>query len=582
MAVSGEGKPILDIGLDSSSFEEFVRKYQKYREAVKESSKDWDAVNDSVSAASNKAEDLNSAIEKHLHLMDDLQKKSDPTKSDAEGVLAFWGAVTASSKVFKSHITDATSSLAKWTGLTALFSSILSAGGITGIDRLALGTSSFRASAASQGNSYGEQSSFDVNFARLGGSANLDWVLNALGGNTADAWKIGAITGSASETNRIKGEDPAQAFADLLPYMKRIIDAAPATNRMGVAASYGIPPELAVVLAHMSPDEVAQIVKNYRSGVNPLGLPPDVLRKWNDLNQTIDVAGTRISSEFEDKLALLAPGMGDLGKALGDLITYVLRDGGSIDVFAKRVGSSLESFSSELSQPFFVKGVEEIASGVGAVAAAVAAIIVSPLDAIGKISDAIKNSAPTNNVYNGAAPPTPPKDATPTPGPFEAIKKGAEAIGGAVASGASAVGHAAASVGRAITSGEVGGAIGTAAGTVRNWWESANSIDLGNGSASDLSGPFRRDFVPQQRNLDPQDPTERQRAMNDLGARLSGRPQLKLAPPTKTPSPNAKFNATNANKPQVSVVVPEGHSVTVDSSSNARFIQDLNGAYFPQ
>lgn len=381
--MTGEAKPVLNIDIDTSSFDAFLKTYQKYQASLADAPAAWGKVNEAAGKTADLTDDMTAALKSHL---DAMQLAGAKEKSIVEPVVAIglpsWAAMAHFGGSLKNNVQSATASLAKWAGLTAVFSTIMSAGGLYGIDRTASGVSGARATASGFGNSYGEQASFEANFSRLGNAgANLDWI-NSIQRDQEQGWKLQAITGSQGEAERLRGEDPAKAFAELLPTLKARVDKFPKQNFLNAAAAYGIPPELAIIISQMSTEEISTIVRNYRSAENPLGLSPATLRKWNDLNNAFETAGAKLSAAFQNQIVKLAPGVSALTSTMTHVITYVMRDGGAIDKALRLAGSGLQAFADNVNNSGFLDHVGVLLSASYALLKSVSEIVAHPIDGL--------------------------------------------------------------------------------------------------------------------------------------------------------------------------------------------------------
>lgn len=348
-----DAKPILTVELDDVTFERFQQKYAEFQAAVKQTPEAWTALGEEVKGTAFDFEKMNLMLQEHQEKMNKILGATAKAGKEASFIGSVWNGVTSGSKIFFGNITKATVSLSKWAGLTSVFASIIGAGGLFGIDRLAASVSQGRRSSLGLGISYGEQQSFDTSFQRLGDpSALLEWMNNAQQ-NPEDRWSLGAVMGTAQEAERLSGMSTSAAVVEALPTIKRRVDKFPAMSFDQAAAAYGIPVDVARVIRNMPASELQDLIQSYRSGVRGMDLPPDVLKKWNDLDNMIDAAEGAISRAFVDQLSTLTPGVEKLTQTLTRLVEGGLREGGTIDKWLKSVAHGMENFAGTLQSKSF-------------------------------------------------------------------------------------------------------------------------------------------------------------------------------------------------------------------------------------
>ena len=83
------------------------------------------------------------------------------------GIAGVWRDMTRSTREFAGNIATATTSILRWASITGVLSGLIGAGGLFGIDRLAIGAAGARRSSLGLGAGIGNQSAFNANFGRL-------------------------------------------------------------------------------------------------------------------------------------------------------------------------------------------------------------------------------------------------------------------------------------------------------------------------------------------------------------------------------------------------------------------------------
>jgi hypothetical protein len=382
--VTAEARSIFDIEFNDSAFTEFQKKFADFKAALDTIPDAWAKVGEKIGGASTDFEALNKQVSDHLAAMGKTDKKSKDggaagggdkrpkglDKREIEATAVNWERIAANGRSFSKNISQTTLSLAKWTGLTATFSGILGAGGLFGIERFAASTARERSKSLGHGVSYGEQAAFETNFSRLGDpNGMLDWMSDMLN-NPEDRWPLYGVAG-AGKANKLMGMDAASASAEFLPDIKRKVDSFPAMNLDQMSQAFGIPVGLARVLRNMSSQELQELIANYRRNAAPMNLSPDVLRKWSDLNATLEQAEAKVSTAFINQLSNLTPGVEKFAKAGTHLIEGVLRKGGVVDGWMHSIAYGLDGFANKVESRGFQSEIDKFVKQSNEVAKAI-------------------------------------------------------------------------------------------------------------------------------------------------------------------------------------------------------------------
>ena len=131
-----------------------------------------------------------------------------------------WQSISRSTKGAAGNIASMTSQLMKWTALTSVFTGLIGAGGLFGIDRLAQSVAGGRRSSLGLGVGYGEQKAFQTSFSRVVDPdsflSNINEALHSAGGKAslfgAGLNRPGDLSGSTADVG-IKFLERARAIA---------------------------------------------------------------------------------------------------------------------------------------------------------------------------------------------------------------------------------------------------------------------------------------------------------------------------------------------------------------------------------
>src|SRR5580704_8931731 len=163
-------RPILDVNIGTSAFDEYKKRFDDYRAQVAALPGEWGKMGTAVQPVTGFLAKMDAALATAGGNSAAIGKATGETGKFAGELALVWTGVSRSAKFFSHDVITATQHLHKWTKLTAVFGGLLGAGGLFGIDRLAMRAAGQRQSARGLGVSTGEYSAFMVDAARLTGN----------------------------------------------------------------------------------------------------------------------------------------------------------------------------------------------------------------------------------------------------------------------------------------------------------------------------------------------------------------------------------------------------------------------------
>ena len=179
---------IIDIQLNDARFNNYQRLFADYEKRLAGHPKIWAQINSQIRggvAGFNELVALEvAAIGKQKLIAEAQAKAIRLTKTEAE----YWRDMAHSTKTVASNIASATTSLLKWGTLTSVFTGLLGAGGLFGIERLGQAAASGRQRGFATNTTFGEQRAFSTNFGRLvdpGMLANVNEALHTASGRAS-------------------------------------------------------------------------------------------------------------------------------------------------------------------------------------------------------------------------------------------------------------------------------------------------------------------------------------------------------------------------------------------------------------
>jgi hypothetical protein len=371
-------KSIIDIEVGDAAFKNFASLFEKYQAALAKSPAMWQAINKEIAEQRKGFEAIASEALVVQELTALSNKDLHSNTREVEKTAGYWRGIGRETAGVAGNIRDITRSLLKWTAITGLISGLAGAGGLFGIDRLALGVSAGRRSSLGLGLGYGEQAAFG-NFSRLIDPSSF---LSGVAGAKLDITKRVGLIGAGLTPSEIGG-DTAQTGVALLQHLKQIADTTnPAlyaqviqSRQLGQFAS----PEDLQRLHNTSPEEFKQLITQYTQrkgqGAGGFDLPPAVQKAWQDLTTQLSNAGKSIETTFVRGLTPLAEPISRLSGAFERVVAAFVVKGGPLEKWIGDVGAGLERFAGYVGTEDFAAKVGSFVTGIGNMAAAIGRVL---------------------------------------------------------------------------------------------------------------------------------------------------------------------------------------------------------------
>jgi hypothetical protein len=365
-------KSIIDVEVNDAAFKSFSALYEKYQKALEKAPGAWAAATKEVQAQRKGFEAIAAAILAQNDLTRRAVAEQKTAGNELERSSRFWREMAQSTKNFASNIKDATVSLLRWGAISGVISGLVGAGGLWGIDRLALGVGASRRSALGLGLGIGEQKAFAANFARL---VDPEAFLGSVAGARLDVTKRVGLLGAGLTPGEMAG-DTAQTAIALLRHLKQIADTTnPALYGQVITArrlDQFVSAEDLQRLRATTPGEFNELIRRYGANRGQFDLPPDVARGWQEFATQMSRAGQGIENTFVRGLAPLTPGLAKLSEGVEKVI-HAFLGSPSLEKWITMADQALEKFAGYIGTDEFATKVEDFVKGLGELANAVGA-----------------------------------------------------------------------------------------------------------------------------------------------------------------------------------------------------------------
>lgn len=365
-------RSIIDIDVKDESFKEFLRLFQTYKDEVKAMPEAWaetDAVVESVAsgfaamtATLTKqqrlmAQQTEERVKQGKEVKDAAQTLSDETERQGraeENRARIVRRVVDDTRTIARNVLNTTNSLLQWIGIGSIFSGLMGAGGLWGLDRMARDVSDSRRGASGLGIDIGQLRSFNTSFQRYFDSPSnvLENVAEARS-NYANRWAF-----SAMGINPNQGQNTAELAVQIALRAKERFDNSDQSEQSARAQG---------LLQFFTMDELRRLHSitmrelegtgsGYRQGVRGLNIQDATARQWQSFHVQLQTAGQQIETVFIRGLQPLLPALTSFSRAVAQTIETLMASP-HLREWIVDLGHGLESISTYLNTPDFQRDV---------------------------------------------------------------------------------------------------------------------------------------------------------------------------------------------------------------------------------
>ncbi|HHH1595304.1 TPA: hypothetical protein ACPZUF_004099 [Yersinia enterocolitica] len=363
-------KSIIDIDVNDDKFQSFMEKFNEYQAALDDLPEAWRGVAQGIGdtekeTAKARSElegvaksfsdgaaailSINSGLDRLNDSLDKANKNQSGFNKNAGAAKKFLSGATKDAKSLAGHIKDATTSLISWTSILGLFSGLIGAGGLFGINRLASGAASQRFTTLGLGTTSGGLDSTAINYQRA--LSNPTGTLGAIRDSQLDLskrWQFQAMGIN----------NPDQDPAKLLPQMirnARDIFVKNGSNLQG-AEAHGLTNFFTLDdlnrFKNMSDAEIDSMEKRASQDSKQLQLSDQIQKQWADFNIQLQRSGYSIENSFIRGLAPLAPQLTRLSDSVSGMIDSFLKSP-ELGKWIDGLSQGIQQFGEYLSSPSF-------------------------------------------------------------------------------------------------------------------------------------------------------------------------------------------------------------------------------------
>lgn len=355
-------KPVIDIDLKDDKFQAFLKLWDKFQSELKNSGRGWDTQGKSIDGTALHLNRITQELEIQTELLKGQLKAFEGFNREVDRGGRGMDRLARDTRDVSRNILSATVSLLKWGTITGALGGLLGAGGLWGIDRLALSAGGARRSAGGLGVTSGQQQAFNINYGRFfDANSNLQRVADA----QSDLSRRGAFQAVGFSPGEVDSMNPAQLASEMAIRAKKIYDSSDKSEQQmrsrGLLEFYSMND---LRMLHTAPmGELERAKSGYAGDSRDLAIDPSKQSTWQNFSAQLDRAGTKIENIFIDKLGNLEPGLEKLSKAVVDVLA-AFTSSPLLDEWLKDVNSGLESFAKTVGTQKFKDGVEDFAKAI--------------------------------------------------------------------------------------------------------------------------------------------------------------------------------------------------------------------------
>ena len=373
-------KSIIEVDVNDEKFLSFMEKFNEYQAALDDLPEAWRAsaqgISDSAretSKASTEADGMAKAFSDGVDALnamvnnldringnlEDANKRQEDLNKKTSGSSGIFGKLKKDSKEFAGHIKDATVNLLSWGGIVGLFTGVLGAGGLFGLNRLASTASAQRFTSMGLNTSIGALDSTAINYQRA--VANPTATLGAIRDTQADLsqrWKFQAMGINNADRS------PDQLLPEMIRAARDIFKQTGGT--LQGANAYGLTSFFSIDdlnrFKNMSDAEIEAMEKRAKRDAQLLQITDEQARQWQDFNIQLDYSSQSIKNTFIRGLGPLTPGLTKLSDALSGAIDTVMRSP-ELGKWIDGLAGGIQRFGNYLASPEFKNDVEDFMAG---------------------------------------------------------------------------------------------------------------------------------------------------------------------------------------------------------------------------
>jgi soluble lytic murein transglycosylase-like protein len=349
-------RSIIDIEVRDQAFKDFSALFAKYQTQLGKLPGSWDKVDAAIKQTTNPFKQIHAILSGTVEQLNAARTAQEKLRLSAQASGKVFGVMATSTGKLARNIKSATLDLLRWGSLTAVFSGLLGAGGLFGLNRLAAAAGNSRREAQGLGVTPGEHEAAKINYQKL---VDVDSMLTKINEAKWDVTKRSAFAAAGLQTGDWENRNAADILKTLVPQLKTRFDQIGGTKQGADATGLTqfVDMETLTRLKNVTREEIDAAGKRYDADVRLLSISDRAQRAWQDFSMQLQRAGAQIENSFLKGLAPLTPHLEKLSAAVAHAVDVFLASP-KIGKWIDTVGVGLQKFAKYLTSDDFTEDVK--------------------------------------------------------------------------------------------------------------------------------------------------------------------------------------------------------------------------------
>lgn len=349
-------RSIIDIEVRDQAFKDFSALFAKYQTQLGKLPGSWDKVDAAIKQTTNPFKQIHAILSGTVEQLNAARTAQEKLRLSAQASGKVFGVMATSTGKLARNIKSITLDLLRWGSLTAVFSGLLGAGGLFGLNRLAAAAGNSRREAQGLGVTPGEREAAKINYQKL---VDVDSMLTKINEAKWDVTKRSAFAAAGLQTGDWENRNAADILKTLVPQLKTRFDQIGGTKQGADATGLTqfVDMETLTRLKNVTREEIDAAGKRYDADVRLLSISDRAQRAWQDFSMQLQRAGAQIENSFLKGLAPLTPHLEKLSAAVAHAVDVFLASP-KIGKWIDTVGVGLQKFAKYLTSDDFTEDVK--------------------------------------------------------------------------------------------------------------------------------------------------------------------------------------------------------------------------------
>ncbi len=384
-------KSVISIDIDDSDFQRFAAIFRKYSEELKTQPHAWHDVAAASATAAAAAAEMGANVGAGAYALHKANTEAGDTSAHARRTAGFWSSIAQSAGKFTGRVIEATRSLLRWGELTGLISGILGAGGLFGIDRLAMSAATQRQRAFQLGATPGEVAGANIELARFTDpQAFMSSVNEGMHFITSEAHRAMMQLGVHPED---RTDAASTAFDTILALKGKLdqLELGPMFGNQVDTLKYTslMPFEDLKKLRETPRAEVETQVARGREDQARFQYTPDQARIWQELETTFDRVSKALKHDLTVRLTELAPALEHMSNSFLHVADVILNNP-HMEKWINEVAGAMDRFAKYLTEDNVGKDIDYLMGKLDDVFGGIGRVVKEIPEIVDAFSDAVK------------------------------------------------------------------------------------------------------------------------------------------------------------------------------------------------